>query len=130
MRPIKFRAWDLVNKVMVNNPMINFVDKDGFFWRTFGNQTTRSDMECELMQFTGLTDCKGKEIWEGDIIRGYFDYSDDDGQACGEKNEGVREVKWGNQMQNWPGFGADEINFGEFEIEVIGNIYEHPDLLK
>lgn len=73
------------------------------------------DLEQEkvvLMQFTGLKDKNGVEIYEGDIIKNGF---------------GVEEVKYLDGM--YPCFFDYDIFIGE-NCEVIGNIYENPELLK
>lgn len=86
----------------------------------------------ELMQFTGLHDRNGKEIYEGDIL-----------QNTKHSNQLV-EVYWQGCTTNnahwikWGGWAFRKVqNDGNFtfavydnEIEVIGNIYENPDLLK
>ena len=80
-------------------------------------------------QFTGLHDKNGKEIYEGDIIRAYgskgdeikhiVEYSDKEAMFC-TKLIGA-EMLGGSITQRW---------LNEFEFEVIGNIYDNPELLK
>jgi len=78
--------------------------------------------------FTGLLDRKGKEIYEGDIVKmhGYY----------GWKN---KEIKWnekyccyqmGEKHAHGMGDGGGEPRLLTGQIEVIGNIYENPDLLE
>jgi len=83
--------------------------------------------DCIVMQWTGLKDRNGKEIFDGDIIRKH---------ARGKVPELVGEVDWNAYTGEWVCF--DLIHDEEFEdildfrpemIEVIGNIYEDAELL-
>jgi uncharacterized phage protein (TIGR01671 family) len=90
--------------------------------------------EVELMQFTGLRDKNGKEIYEGDIIK-----IDDSNYRL----PGISVVEWWNGQFVFDAqrrLDDDYINFGWWvrsnngmpqlkQIEVLGNIYENPDLL-
>ena len=105
MREIKFRAWDANIEAM----SIPF-------------SLSKADMyaDAEVMQFTGLRDRRGKEIYEGDIVHHYRRDSDGD--------DVIRTVA--------VHFDAGSFRCGDWQIgapidlEVIGNIYEHPELLK
>ena len=123
MREIKFRAWDKERRKMcfTNNGGIN-----SYHIAWFPSQTTNvpalyrdSNLvdECVIMQYTGLKDKNGKEIFDGDIV---------DINGC--KN---RVVEWD---EDWCGFYLSrELNpvgyFLSEEYEIIGNIYENPELL-
>lgn len=77
----------------------------------------------DLMQFTGLTDKNGKEIYEGDIIESFV--------LLSETGENIRTVvKWGEN--GWLANGALSNNpqwMNNHQPEVIGNIWENPELL-
>ena len=68
-----------------------------------------------LMQFIGFKDKNGKEIYEGDIV---------ECKAVGKPYQ-LTEIKWNEYNLGWY-FSHPGTNF----IQVIGNIYENPELLK
>lgn len=119
MRKIKFRAWDAGNKEMIN-PYCEL--KDNRFWGEDLTNTGYSDPE-SVMQFTGLIDKNGVEIYEGDIIK--VDMFTKPYQITFGNSE-----KWGAcfcvQSHNSITFLTK--NWSDTS-EVIGNIYENPEML-
>lgn len=119
----KFRAW--FDSEMYDKPVVY----DGEFyldWREFENGETYNG--AVLMQSTGLLDKNDNEIFEGDIVK----YK----AGCNTFTEEVAYDK------NFAGFGVRDANadiifsFGELaedidlsSLEVVGNIYENPELL-
>jgi len=133
MREIKFRAWD--GKRMGNVVEMDFAGNAPnhkiVFARSFDTEMLfPHDIVGVLMQYTGLKDKNGKEIYEGDIVRYY--YYVDYGQT-GELKECLSPevVKWSDM---WTGFTPIKhwSSYGEQlrTCEVIGNIYENPEILK
>ena len=136
MREIKFRAWDKVNKIMYrvqgllcNVPMQLEQVKILGNWRLTENFL--------IMQFTGLLDQNGKEIYEGDIVR--VDQDEEDSVGTNEYigfiywHNGECRYKYGTKRYKVLG-EKDWFDYAEFpaflsEHEVIGNIYEHKELL-
>jgi uncharacterized phage protein (TIGR01671 family) len=115
MREIKFRAWDKTNKKMVYGN-IGFIQYENDFtvgaFDSFGYPIQNKNVE--LMQYTGLKDKNGKEIYEGDIVRWFF---------MEERVSPIEYHKWFFQPKGWG-------NIDLSETEVIGNIYENPELLE
>ena len=113
MREIKFRAWDMSDS--------NF-DFEGYMEynvSAFNNPfELHENGEIILMQFTGVKDKNGVDIYEGDIFRAPHDF------GHGDMQERVAQVHFdilrGYQWQYW-----DIQN-----IEVIGNVYENPELIR
>lgn len=79
-----------------------------------------------LMEWTGLKDKNGKEIYEGDIVK-EFRIS----RSYPEGRNVVHEIKWEDGMTLDDSYGMTAVGFCMFggELEVIGNIYENSDLL-
>lgn len=117
-----FRAWSEERKKMHYEPefvyeqafMLNEIFKNGFIW----------------MQFTGLFDKNGKKIYEGDIIRG---------------DKSLDADNWNDVHHGVVSYYLPECRFRIVEkrncefyvgfqqlknIEIIGNVYENPELLK
>ena len=125
MREIKFRVWDIGNKFM------KYID--GFYWFEENHLDRWNDwkfgVEYILMQFTGLHDKNGKEIWEGDILSGGVN-----GSPRNVVVEWSHEKYWCGMTDGYTahcvGFNIDEYYIILENCEVIGNIYEHRYLLE
>lgn len=126
MREVKFRAWDRIEKQILEVRELTFLFDEGSplciqAWEpdTTDKNTayliTRAPGDFVLMQFTGLKDRNGKEIYEGDVVR-------------------CRLIRGDNHTYDYPvtfedaTFKARNRLSVYDECEVIGNIYENPDL--
>ena len=127
MREMKFRAWDKESRKMFSE---NIVDDghlelyNGMSFKRFGD--CLEDDCIELMQFTDFKDKNGKEICEGDIVQANF--------RKGKKKYIVSENSvYGNSAFMIPEefhYKLMDLNYEEKELEVIGNKFENPELLK
>lgn len=89
--------------------------------KTIGADFTGSD----LMQFTGLHDNNGKEIYEGDIVR-YTVNGTDVGEVWWQDARGVWVIDWTHSPDEYKDV---QIEYSR-ELTIIGNIYENPELLE
>lgn len=128
----KFMAWDklrkrisVVDRIYFDTEGVQLRDDGGLYWRCF--------REVILMQSTGLKDKNGKEIFEGDVVKRY--------------KSPFFNAKWEYQIETVLKEKASILlgrefgkNFGTISfdspfaksdlLEVIGNIYENPELLE
>lgn len=119
MREIKFRSW---SKTPFGNYRMSYRPSAGYNPSDINNAINYESKERILMQYTGLTDKNGTEIYEGDILRGY-DGSDD-------KTGEIFVVKWSDFYTGFYPLNSDTVLVNRDTFEVIGNIYEHPELLE
>lgn len=130
MREIKFRAWLKEGKKMVEVQNICFDTKDISYKEDIGLIRCEEFENIELMQFTGLYDKSGKEIYEGDIVEGFRRKAVVKiGHVHNDKNSiyGV--------FAEWVRYGLTEAQYidkidREDYVEVIGNIYENKELME
>ena len=116
---ISFRAWDDVNKDMIDIARFDFADYT-VYSHLFACEGYLGE-NLRIMQYTGLKDKNGKEIYEGDAVEGvhrHFEW---------KQKEKVFFLNGCFMIGNW---NAHEF-FNRFQhINVIGNIYENPELLE
>ena len=124
MIEIKFRAWYEEEKEMQSVIDIYFNKNKGDIesFVTKGKKATyHTDVHThKLMQYTGLKDKNGVEIYEGDILSGWIGSHWHSGE---DKFEEV--VKYDEKTASY-NFAAIEVRYGD--LEVIGNIYENKQL--
>lgn len=113
-REIKFRAWDIPDEISFPDGCMSYFGINNFL---------KGDYDV-LMQYTGLKDKNGKEIYEGDIVK--F-----------EKRWDNKELSDVVTMERFPRYWLKNETFGyegeelddPQECEVIGNIYQGPELI-
>lgn len=124
MRELKFRAWDGERILQMNQqyglqPQKQITDDA---WTRFWESLFRCQEQLTLMQYTGLKDKNGVEIYEGDVLYGPVNPTDFP-RKC--------KIEWHNS--SWQmftkGYWREAYKLGP-TLEVIGNIYSNPELLK
>lgn len=107
MRQIKFRAWDYVKNLMI------YTFDSSLTW-----EDCTEDSRFELMQFTGLKDKNGKEIYESDVFQLDPDYP-------------PVSVVWDNAYSGWAFSNGDGFDCYHLHLmEVMGDIHSNPELLE
>lgn len=143
MREIKFRAWSKKEKRMINASNV--------IYQTIPVAPTKQGFRLKsvftLMQYTGLKDKNGKEIYEGDIVKfiklerkegsTFEEATGKDWEKAYNKIPCFGKVLWSNNEAKFYVRGKEEAfydnmgsKFSWNELEVIGNIYENKKLLK
>ena len=121
MREIKFRAYDTKRRLWVN-PAFLCIGLDGEHWGIVNERVILPADEEELkhvvfLQYTGLKDSKGKEIYEGDILLT---------DKAGWKAKVVFSASAFILLDSSGRFSAEP---DWDKCEIIGNIYENPELI-
>lgn len=126
MREIKFRVWDKETKNICEVRNIDFISEMVQI-KYQANYGVRELENVILMQFTGLQDENGVDIYEGDILIYQHMFVD---------KKSVSEVIWNEKYSGFASYVEDDERRYILEkelknqFEVIGNIYENPELLE
>lgn len=130
VREIKFRAWDKQKKGIISANSLGLQ-----CWNVLASMMSPENSQFVFMQFTGLKDKNGKEIWEGDVVKLN---AVSKGKLGTANKEWITVVAWEEKSASfvlktnefsWI-FSETDFNGHPFIKEVIGNIYENPELLK
>lgn len=128
-RDIKFRAWDKENEVMI--PWARDMFSDSSRVTSWGNDFPSEEDGILLMQFTGMQDSKGTDIYEGDVLR-----------RLGDGHpfrviflDGAFRINWPNCCENCACGESStetlkEYLSGPFPTTVIANVFQNPDWIK
>jgi uncharacterized phage protein (TIGR01671 family) len=120
-RPLKFKVWDKKSKEWCGTIGLNESISQ--------NELEYDTDDLVFVQYTGLTDSNDKEIYEGDILKIHYDVGGDViGQVLYEADHGGYIFQWEQKGRN-----QDYNNLNcdlAFESVIVGNIFEHSELLK
>src|SRR5690625_3327102 len=144
MREFKCRAWDIENRVMIysdDNPKDNHVfiiGNGGLQFYYIDSDRYLMDTNSIKLQYTGLKDRHGAEVYEGDILEVGPEKKDLYHESSIFIVNSIRNL-WGYEF-NWKHVSGyecsthiartDNENKQLLNVEIIGNIYEHPHLLE
>ena len=125
----KFRVWDKLAKRMIyphnDNQQHFIIDLNGRFHNL---QNGSGGDDYVIQQYTGLTDSNDDPIYEGDILKNHYDVGNNIiGQVLYESDHGGYIFQWKRK-----GRGQDYKNLNcdvAFESVIVGNIFEHAELL-
>lgn len=135
MREIKFRAWNPDSKTM---SYMGHLQIGANSWVFFNDEASVAYSDrSKLMQYTGLIDKNRKEIYQGDLLM----FTNPEGESFYQGIAEVTAKSCGYSFNPIPDLTEHEMMINcydssmfwhrpEEDIEVIGNIYEHPHLLE
>ena len=117
---IKFKAKKTLDGKWIKGDLVHHKDSDNVWITDYENQLTSPVDPSTVCQFTGLTDYKGNEIWEGDIVHDSYDLLCIDNlyEVVYIEEEGTFAFKSLDKVDNYEPF----VNL--FEVYVVGNKFD------
>lgn len=134
MRSIKFRAWNeqmkhMISWVSVKKNFRQYLERKNLPINSHSNYAYNNGKDTYiLMQYIELKDCNGKEIYEGDIVNTFDLYNNRNVVCyiCWDK----RCLGFALKVVSEPELDERFAIFDDFKLELIGNIFETPELLQ
>ena len=129
-RQLKFRVWDKLAERMIyphnDNQQHFIIDLNGRFHNL---QNGSGGDDYVIQQYTGLTDNNDDPIYEGDILKNHYDVSNNIiGQVLYESDHVGYIFQWKRRGQDYKITNLNcDVAFGSV---IVGNIFEHSELLK
>ena len=124
MKELKIKAWLKKEKKMVaiividfNYEYIRYTEDDNLFNE---NYKTAEFKDIELLQFSGAKDKAGQELYEADVIKFNDGIDDIYGLISYDHEDGTYRVSYENITEH--------LSEREGDFEIVGNIFENPDL--
>ena len=124
MKELKIKAWLKKEKKMVsiigidfNYEYIRYTEDDNLFNSDY---KVAEFKDIELLQFTGLKDNGGQELYEADVIKFNDGIDDIYGLISYDDEDGTYRVSYENITEH--------LSEREGDFEIVGNIFENPDL--
>lgn len=128
----KFRAWDKRQNVMRDVAVLHFTKSGKVnsieYWKTHYELKPYHVRNIELMQSTGLKDKNGVEIFEGDVV--FRKDGECSFKGIVKKDRFYFYIEGTNIRDSFSFEDVADVQTGEADLEVIGNIYENPELMK
>jgi len=126
-REIKFRVWDNHFQKWITQGVT--ISLDGTIKEVSLGEIMGEEHNCILQQYTGLKDKHCKNICEGDFVKSLYRDATPDGRISEEWSE-PREVIWSNMDIGFRlGKYHLSLSTNANNIEIVGNIFENPELL-
>ena len=140
MRQIKFRAWSKKDKCwcgafsihqsgLFSDMISAFIEEPQHIAIADAHwQELNDDSDITIQQFTGLFDKNGVEIYEGDVVSGKFPYGTI-GVVSWIESRGGFMVRMIDGLNGGAAYDKEGYKLNSVKLEVIGNIYQNPELL-